>query len=207
VLFGQFDGVITGASLTDFTYTRTFRDSLDDYTVTLPYISSSTPNGHDPMSGMAIAGFKWWNFTFPTIVDSGSTAISDFATATNGAVNFGGAVGLMKVRGESYALWNDPRAASSWSAAWACAAPRQRSAGTGCHRLQQRQLHRQSTGWRKYSSRYPQHNAGSATLVYQVDFKGGIFTISPVDISASAGQTTLTANLVPSTPVKVYGIP
>jgi hypothetical protein len=40
-----------------------------------------------------------------------------------GAVNFGGTVGLMKVRGESYALWNDPNAMSSWAAAWTVLLP------------------------------------------------------------------------------------
>jgi hypothetical protein len=49
--------------------------------------------------------------------------------------------------------------------------------------------------------------SGSATLVYQVDWTNGILTVSPVDISTSAGQTTLTTNLVMNTPVKVFGIP
>ena len=49
--------------------------------------------------------------------------------------------------------------------------------------------------------------SGSATLVYQVDWSGGAFTVSPVDITTTAGQNTLTTNLVPNTPVKVYGIP
>jgi hypothetical protein len=49
--------------------------------------------------------------------------------------------------------------------------------------------------------------AGSATLVYQVDRTNGIVTISPVDISTTAGQNTLSQNLVTGTPVKVFGIP
>jgi len=49
--------------------------------------------------------------------------------------------------------------------------------------------------------------SGSAPLIYQVDFTNGIFTVSPVDITTSAGQTTLTTNLVAGTPVAVYGIP
>ena len=203
----RFDGTITGSSLTDFTYTRNFRTVRDDYTVTLPYINSATANGSDPMSGAAITGFKWWNFTFPTIVDSGAGAISDFATATNGAVNFGGTVGLMKVRGESYALWNDPNGPNSWAAAWAVLLPTNVPLGTA------------ATGYSNGSftvavpsgaSTAPVNlntTSGSATLVYQVDWSNNVLTVSPVDISTSTGQSTLTTNLVANTPVKVYGIP
>jgi len=49
--------------------------------------------------------------------------------------------------------------------------------------------------------------SGSATLVYQVDWANGVLTISPVDITTTAGQNTLSTNLVTGTPVKVYGIP
>jgi hypothetical protein len=49
--------------------------------------------------------------------------------------------------------------------------------------------------------------SGSATLVYQVDWSSGVITISPVDITTTAGQNTLTTNLVMNTPVKVFGIP
>jgi hypothetical protein len=52
---------------------------------------------------------------------------------------------------------------------------------------------------------------GSGTLVYQVDRTsvGGVstVTVSAVDITTSAGQQTITTNLVQGTPVKVYGIP
>jgi hypothetical protein len=48
---------------------------------------------------------------------------------------------------------------------------------------------------------------GSGTLVYQVDRTNGVVTISAVDITTSAGQTTITNNLVALTPVKVFGIP
>ena len=34
-----------------------------------------------------------------------------------------------------------------------------------------------------------------------------IVTVSAVDITTSAGQTTITKNLIAGTPVKVYGIP
>ena len=49
--------------------------------------------------------------------------------------------------------------------------------------------------------------AGSGTLVYQVARTGAIVTITPEDITTSAGQTAVTNNLVASTPVEVYGVP
>jgi hypothetical protein len=48
---------------------------------------------------------------------------------------------------------------------------------------------------------------GSAPLIYQVDFTNGVFTVSPVDVSNSAGQTTLSSNLVANTPVVADGVP
>lgn len=89
------------ATLNNFTTTHVFRDTSDNYNVLLSYVPSNTPNGTDPQSGNSIQGFKWWNFTFPRTVDSGTNAVSDFENATNGAVNFGGTVGLMKTAGLS----------------------------------------------------------------------------------------------------------
>jgi hypothetical protein len=112
----RYGGLISGASTTGFTYTHDFRNTSDDYTVTLPFISSGTANGSDPQSGAAITGFKWWNFTFPTIVDSGTSSIGDFESATEGAVTFGGAVGEFTAAGETWAIWNDPNTPNSWAA-------------------------------------------------------------------------------------------
>src|SRR5262249_53320540 len=99
-------GRISNADGSAFTYTRQFLRASDDYSVTLDYLAAGTPNGSDA-SGNAIAGFKWWNFTYPTQVTSGSNAIPDFVTATNGAVNFGGTVGALAVYGVSAATWGD----------------------------------------------------------------------------------------------------
>ena len=46
---------------------------------------------------------------------------------------------------------------------------------------------------------------GSATLVYQVDWTNGVVTVSPIDITTSAGLTELTNGLAAGAPVKVYG--
>jgi Domain of unknown function (DUF4382) len=203
----RFDGSITGSSLSNFTYTRQFRTAGDDYTVMLPYVNAATPNGHDPISAAAIAGFKWWNFTFPTIVDSGMTAVSDFATATNGAVNFNGTVGLMKVRGESYALWNDPNAPNAWAASWTVLTPTTVPLGTASTGYSNGSFMVSVPGGANAVQVNLNTTSGSATLVYQVDWTNGILTVSPVDLSTSVGQSTLSTNLVANTPVKVYGIP
>ncbi len=64
--------------------------AVDDYSVTLSYIAAATANGNDPATGNAISGYKWWNFAFPTVVDSGASAVADFVAATNGTASFGG---------------------------------------------------------------------------------------------------------------------
>jgi hypothetical protein len=208
----RYDGIIGSMAanpVNGITYTHHFRNPNDNYTILLPYINSSTPNGTDPVSGAPISGFKWWNFTFPTLVDSGANAISDFATATGGAVDFGGTVGPLKAAGETYAIWGDPNASAGWAAPWAVLTPTPVSIGLA------------ATGYSNMNTNFTMSvpggtnvitvdlntTSGSATLVYQVDFTNNIFTISPVDISTSAGQQTLSTNLVANTPVKVYGIP
>jgi hypothetical protein len=204
-------GSILANPVNGITYTHHFRNTNDDYTIMLPFINSATPNGTDPQTGAAISGFKWWNFTFPTIVDSGANAISDFDSATGGAVNFGctAAPCTFSAAGATYATWNDPNAPNAWAAPWSVLLPTNVPLGLA------------ATGYSMANANFTMtvpggNNAitvdlnttsGSATLVYQVDFSGGVFTISPVDISTTAGQNTLSTNLVANTPVKVYGIP
>lgn len=203
----RYDGTITGSSLTNFTYNRNFVDTNDDYTVQLPFISSSTANGHDPQSGNAITGFKWWNFTYPTIVDSGTNAISDFDNATNGSVNFGGSVGLMQATGETWATWNDPAGPNAWAAPSAVLIPTTIPLGTATTTYTNGSFTVQVLGGTQTVPVNLSTTSGSATLVYQVNWNNGVLTISPVDITTTAGQNTLSTNLVTGTPVKVYGIP
>jgi Domain of unknown function (DUF4382) len=203
----RYDGTITGANTTSFNYTRNFRNASDDYTVQLPFISSSTSNGSDPQTGNAITGFKWWNFTYPTIVDSGADAISDFDGATNGSVNFGGNVGLMRTAGETYAHWNDPSAPNAWAAPSAVLIPTTIPMGTAATSYANGGFTVTVPDGTQAVPVTLDGTSGSATLVYQVDWAGGILTVSPVDITTTAGQNTLSTNLVTGTPVKVYGIP
>jgi hypothetical protein len=203
----RYDGTITGSNLTSFSYTRNFRDTNDDYKVPLPFISSSTPNGSDPQSGNPITGFKWWNFTYPTMVDSGANAIQDFDNAVNGSVNFGGSVGLMQAAGETYATWNDPAALNAWAAPSAVLIPTTIPLGTAATSYNSGSFTVGVTGGAQAVPVNLNTTSGSATLVYQVDWSNGVLTVSPVDITTTAGQNTLSTNLVTGTLVKVYGIP
>jgi Domain of unknown function (DUF4382) len=212
----RFDGLISAPSMANFIYTRNFKDSHDDYMKTMPYISSQTANGHDPLSGKAISGFKWWNFAFPTLQNNntvtGDNPVPDFVSAVQAAANFGGTVPVMPVVGATYAIRNDPNAnAQGWAAPWVVLAPTPVS------------LANVATGWVQngtsdtFTITVPGGTnqvtidasavLGSATLVYQVDRTGGITTISPVDLTTSAGQNTVQTHLTPGTLVKVFGVP
>ncbi len=203
----RYAGTISVVNPTNFTYTRQFRHASDDYQYTLPYISSQTANGKDPSTGLAITGYKWWNFTFPTIVDSGANAVSDFETATNGTVNFGGTVGPVTADGESDATWNDPNGANSWAAPWTVLLPSRLPMGTAATSYSNGSFTMMVSGGVNAIPVSLSTTTGSGTLVYQVDRTNNIITISPVDITTTAGQTTLTNNLVANVPVKLYGIP
>jgi Domain of unknown function (DUF4382) len=203
----RYDGGISAVNANTFTYTRKFNTSSDNYTFALPYISSASPNGTDPSSGAAIAGFKWWNFTFPTIVDSGTNAIPDFETATNGTVNFGGTAGAYPAWGVSYAKWNDPIQANAWAVPWVVLLPTTVPQGTAATSYSNGVFTMSETGGVTAVPVDLSTTSGSGTLVYQVDRTNGIVTVSAVDITTSAGQTTITNNLIAGTPVKVFGIP
>jgi hypothetical protein len=204
----RFDGTISATSSSGFTYTRNFHTAGDDYAVTLDYISSSTANGNDA-SGNPITGFKYWNFTFPTALTDGSGVVNSFISATNGAVNFGGAVGILNAYGETYAIWNDSASPSAWAAPEVVLMPVTAPLGTvasgytvGAGGFTMTVLGGTNAVTNSLST-----TSGSATLVYQVDRTGNIVTISSVDITTTAGQNTVTSNVVPGTPVKVFGVP
>jgi hypothetical protein len=86
------------------------------------YISNISDNGKDS-NGKAVTGYKWSNFTYPTLADSGANAIPDFVAATNGGVNFGGTVGSVKTYGISGARWGDPANTTGWSVPWTVLLP------------------------------------------------------------------------------------
>src|SRR6267154_4192176 len=117
-----YSGLISSASTIGFTYTHGFPTVSDDYTVSLGYISNTSDNGKDS-NGNAVMGYKWWNFTYPTLADTGANAVSDFVAATNGGVNCGGTVGSVKTYGVSAARWGDPANTTGWSVPWTVLLP------------------------------------------------------------------------------------
>jgi len=201
-----YDGQISAPDMTGFTLTRHFRMAKDDYVHTLGYIADTTTNGTDD-SGNTITGYKWWNFAYPTLVTSGAEAVPNFISATDGSVNFGGAVGAVPSRGISFAIWNDPANPNGWTAAASILMPSQLPLGFVATGLTENAFTMTVIGGAAAATVDVGTTSGSPTLVYQVDCTGGIVTVSPIDITTSSGLATLTAGLAAGTPVKVYGVP
>jgi hypothetical protein len=204
----RYDGSISAINANNFTYTRKFNTPGDDYIFSLPYISSSTPNNANA-TGTAVDGFEWWNFTFPTLVDSGSNAIMDFENATNGTVNFGGTAGAYPTWGVSFAVWNDPIQANAWAVPWVVLVPTTEPLGavTAAFSATTDSFTLSEPGGATAVPVDLSATQGSATLVYQVDDTNGVVSVSAEDITTQAGLSAIEAGLVSGAPVKVYGIP
>jgi hypothetical protein len=160
---------------------------------------------------MQITGFDWWYFTFPTLVNYGSNAPGAFVAAAGGAVNFGGTVGTLAAFGVSRARWGDGGTTntSNWYLRYAVLMPTPVPLGTV------------STAYDPSANDFAMTvtngpvpvtvnvstTPGSTTLVYQVDRTNGIVTVSPIDITTSAGLQAMEAGLSAGAPVKVYGVP
>ena len=207
----EFSGSISAATTTGYTYTHAFHNTSDNYTVQLNYVAASTPNGKDA-NGNPITGYKWWNFAFPQQVDSGTNAIPDFIAATNSTVNFGGTAGTFSASGGSYAVWGNSANPNGWSSLFTVLSPLPVP------------LAKVSANWvtttngGNFGITVPNGGvtpvivdlssvSGSATLVYQVDRSANIVTISPQDITSTAGLNNIAAHLVSGTSVKVFGVP
>ena len=213
----RFEGAISSPNSANFTYTRDFVTAGDDYTKQMIYISNQTANGNDPLSGAKITGYKWWNFAFPTLVDSNATAgdnpIPDFIAATDGSATFGGTVGAVPVFGATFATWNDPANPAGWAAPWTILEPAPAplaSVATGWITNGESvggSFTIAATGGTNHILVDASIVSGSATLVYQVDRTNGIITISPVNLATQAGLNTVQTNVTPGTPVKVFGVP
>jgi hypothetical protein len=201
-----YDGKISAPTTTGFTLTRLFGTVSDDYVYTLDYIADTTPNGTDD-SGNVIDGFKWWNFAYPTLLNSGSGAIANFVSATDGSVNFGGTMGAVPSRGTSFATWNDTANPNGWAATAAILTPSLLPLGQVVTGLVNDAFTMTVAGGANAATVDVNSTSGSATLVYQVDCTNGVVTISAIDITTASGLATLTAGLAAGAPVKVYGVP
>ncbi len=201
-----FDGRISAATTSDFTHTRHFRTASDNYAVALPYLSSTTANGKDG-TGAAITGFKFWDFGRPTLVTSGSNAVNDFVSAVGGGVNFGGTFGAVNAWGASRAVWGDTANPAGWSARWTVLMPTPLPLGSVATAYAANSFALAVPGGANPVTVDVSTTSGSATLAYQVDRTNGIVTISPQDLTSSAGQTALATGLVVGAPVRVYAVP
>jgi len=202
----EYDGTISAPTTSGFTYTRNFRTPSDDYVYTLDYIAAASANGTDD-AGAAIVGYKWWNFAYPTLLMSGTDAVSQFISATNGSVDFGGTVGAVPSRGVSYATWNDPANSGGWAAAASVLLPSILPLGNVATGLVNDAFTMTVVGGATAATVDVGSSSGSATLVYQIDRTNGMVTVSPIDITTGPGLAQLTNELVAGTPVKVYGVP
>jgi hypothetical protein len=201
----DYSGAISQANSTGFTYTHDYLRAGDDYTFTLPYISSSTINPNDP-TGSAIMGFEYWNFAFPTLLTDGGSVTTDFMQATNGTVSFGGGAAPITAYGTSAALWNDPASANAWSAPWTILQPVPVPLATVATGVASGSFTITVPNGTQAVTVNVNSTSGSATLVYQVDRTNGILTVSPIDIGSSSGLMTFTDALSAGSLVKVYGI-
>jgi hypothetical protein len=202
----DYEGTISAPTVTGFTYTQTFHTASDDYVYAAEYIADATANGTDS-SGNAITGYKWWNFAYPTMLMSGTSAITDFISATNGSVNFGGTVGTVPSRGVSYSIWNDPANPAGWAAAATVLIPAKLPLGTVATGLASGTFTMNLAGGTMPAIVDVSTASGSATLVYQVDRTNNVVTVSSIDVTTSAGLASATAGLAAGTPIKVYGVP
>ena len=212
IQIARYDGAIqAGATTTSFTYVRDFANVADDYTQALGYIANTTANGLDG-SGNPVSGFKWWYFAHPTgtmdSLNNSSNPIQDFVTTVVGTVNYGGTLGTQRVAGQSYASWGT----NAWLANWTVLLPTPAPLSTVTTPA--------STSGSLVTFGMTPVAPGSsavtvnmssqsqnATLVYQVDRKGGVIAITSQDITQPSVLNTVMANLNSGALVKVYGVP
>ena len=194
----HYSGALSAVSTSGFTYTHDYVRSVDDYSVALDYISSSSANGTDA-DGNPISGFKWWNFAYPTLITDGSDAITAFVSATSST--------SLQSYGDTYATWGDPANANGWSAPMAVLDPVPVPLASVSNPLSGNTFTATTVATPTVTYMVNvDSTSGHATLVYQVDRNNGIVTVTPVDITTQAGLAQFTGAMVAGTPVKVYGV-
>jgi hypothetical protein len=166
------------------------RSVIKDYssvasTLTNNYVRVAARYQHGTLVAVRVWASTSFNsiFAYPTTADTGSTAIPDFVSATNGSVSFGGTVGALKVTGSTWARWGDPASQNGWSAPWVVLEPASVPIGTvasPCVANSNGGSFGLSVPGGTTSVNVTLSSvSGSATLVYQVDMSNGIITITP----------------------------
>ncbi|MGH8208583.1 MAG: hypothetical protein ACREU6_03130, partial [Steroidobacteraceae bacterium] len=145
--------------------------------------------------------------SYPTQVTSGTNATTAFVAATNGGVNFGGTVGSLPAWGISAAIWADPANSTGWSLPWTILVPTPVPLGVVATAYVNNAFTMTVAGGTMPATVGVSTTSGSATLVYQVDRTKDIVTVSPIDITTSAGLTSMTNGLIAGAVVKAYGVP
>ena len=201
-----YSGTISAANNTGFAYTHAYPTASDDYTASVDYVSSATTTGAGA-SGTAVTGFQYWNFAYPTLATTGANAVTDFVSATNGGVSFGGTVGAVSAWGVSDAVWADPANPTGWSVPWTILEPTPLPLGTVTTAYANNSFGMSVLGGTTPATVEVSTTSGQATLVYQVDRTGGVVSISREDITTSAGLTAMTNGLANGAIVKVFGVP
>lgn len=191
-----------------FTYTHTYPMPSDDYSVNLDYISSTTPNGTDA-SGNAIAGFKWWDFAYPTQLYDGANAIAQFSSAVGGGPQGGFTFAGLNLYawGLSAAVWGDAANPTGWSVPRTILMPTPLPRAAVDTGLANNAFTVTLNGATVPGTVRISTASGSATLVYQIDEANGTVTENPIDVTTSSGLNTLTSALTAGTMVKIYGTP
>lgn len=201
-----YSGTISAANSMGFTDTHKFATASDDYTVALNYISNTTANGKDS-KGNSVTGFQYWDFAYPTLATTGANAIPDFVATTSGGVNFGGTVGSISAWGMSSAIWGDAADAAGWSVPWTILVPTPVPLGAVATGFVNNSFTMTVLGGTMPATVDVSTTSGSATLVYQIDRKNDILTVSQIDVTTTAGLSSITSGLTAGALVKVYGVP
>lgn len=210
----SFSGTISAANSSGFNVTRTFATGRDNYKGTLPYIAATAPNINNG-SGSAITGFDWWYLTFPTLADTGATAVSDFVSLAQNVATYN--LVPEKVWGLSYAAWGDGTTTNptGWHARGTIIEPTALPKGkvtTAAAAIANGITFGMTAVKGTATNGAPvtvdlSTVGGAATLVYEVHNVSGIVTISQLDVTKAANQTALITALADGTNVKVYGVP
>lgn len=202
-----YDGQISSVTPTGFIYSHNFATGGDSYAIPLAFIDSATANGTDG-NGNAVTGFKFWNAGFPTLVTSGSGAVDSFVSATKNVVPFGGTAKPIYAQGASYARWGDKAATNGWAAPWVVLTPTNLPLAT---------VASVNTAGTSFTITVPggttpvkvnySTTSGSATLAYQVDRSKDQVTVTPQDLSSTAGQAALATGLTVNSRVQLSAVP